>query len=104
MATSPCIMFDSFTAVGYPLTMSVAGGVRLSAQASGFAAGILVTDNNNQYLAASGSTGLTPSLRTTLPAGSYRVWVMSESEGTASHTFTLTAAVAGGAAPRRAPR
>lgn len=96
-ATSPCLLFESFTAVGFPFTMSTAGGVRLSAQATGFAASIVITDNNNSPLAGSFGSGPAPSVRTTLPAGSYRAWVMSDSVASASHTFTLTATAVGGA-------
>jgi len=96
MSDAPCTLFDFYTAVGYPLTVSSLTGMRFTLNANGFSGGVVITDTDN-----TGIIGFPPGIgtntfRAVLPAGQYRVYVLSSTAPSASQTFTLSSTLAAG--------
>lgn len=96
MSDHPCLLYEAYTATGYPLTVSSADGMRLQLNASGFSGGLLITDTDNLGIIGFPPGSPVNSLRAVLLPGNYRVWVLSSSPASSSHTFSLSLSAAGG--------
>ncbi len=96
MSDSPCLLYDAYTATGYPLTVSSADGMRLQLNSSGFSGGLLITDTDNLGIVGFPPGATINSLRAILLPGNYRVWVLSSSPASSAHTFSLSLSAAGG--------
>lgn len=96
MSDAPCLLYDSYTAVGYPLSLSSLTGLRLSLSTNGFSGGMLITDSDNVGIIGFPPGLSTNTFRAVLPAGQYRVYVLSTTASSASQTFTLSSALAAG--------
>jgi hypothetical protein len=94
LATSDCLLYDGTYADGWEFTVGNSTGVVAELASNDFDAFVIITDAQGNRLAFDDDSGpLTNSqLRTTLPAGTYRVWANSFYAGeTGSYTLSLRA-------------